>query len=660
MGSSFEDSDYQPYKEIDRGNVMVTLGDFMKLKPLSFSGVKSIEDPQVFLDEIDKICTALGCSSHWAVELTSFRLTKAPGMTMSDYDIQFTQLSRYAPYMVQTERERIKRGKNVDIAGQPGRRDGNLLRGSTFSSPPNQRRNFQFRSPPHSRPCNQMKAFYYECGGIGHVKRDCPTYRHNQEMARNSIRPDFAIAPTKNVRRDKGKGVASYSQGRSTGPTQQGAFRGGQARVFALTPQDAHVSNAVVTGNLFICGYEASVLFYLGSTHSFVSSNFMPKLGKHYEYMDEPLVVITPLEESYVVEYKFHSCEVQIKDRDTWVDLVLMIILGFDVILGMDWLASCYANVDCYRKLVKFKFSGKPSFVIYGHSSHLVDSVMATITREVQSEERNLAATPVVNEFEDVFPEELPGLPPKKKIEFCIDLIPETQPISMPPYRMASAELKELREQLIEEGCRGICFEMFGVPPSEGRASKTFRIVTTVTGTRIEMGTYSHGLRYKLAPSQRRIRFHMVTIVSDRGPQFTSRFWRRHRPLEFEVGDHVFLKVSPCKGVRRFGKKGKLSSRYIGLFEILERVRAVAYRLALPPNFEGVNLVFHVSMLRKYVQDPSHVIQHDTILLKDGLKYQEQPIAIVDYQVKKLRSKDIAVVKIVWQNHLVEKATWEP
>ncbi|XP_017979880.1 PREDICTED: uncharacterized protein LOC108662805 [Theobroma cacao] len=116
----------------------------------------------------------------------------------------------------------------------------------------------------------------------------------------------------------------------------------------------------------------------------------------------------------------------------------------------------------------------------------------------------------------------------------------------------------------------------------------------------------------------------------------------RRRPLEFEVGDHVFLKVSPCKEVRRF-----------------ERVRAVAYRVALPLDFEGVNLVFHVSMLRKYVQDPSHVIQHDTILLKDGLKYQEQPVAIVDYQVKSLRSKDIALVKVVWQNHSVEEATWE-
>ena len=79
----------------------------------------------------------------------------------------------------------------------------------------------------------------------------------------------------------------------------------------------------------------------------------------------------------------------------------------------------------------------------------------------------------------------------------------------------------------------------------------------------------------------------------------------RQRPLEFEVGDHVFLKVMPKRGVIRFGKQGKLSSRYIGPFEVLERVGIVAYRLALPPSLSSVHDVFHVSMLRKYTLDPT-------------------------------------------------------
>ena len=82
----------------------------------------------------------------------------------------------------------------------------------------------------------------------------------------------------------------------------------------------------------------------------------------------------------------------------------------------------------------------------------------------------------------------------------------------------------------------------------------------------------------------------------------------RRRPLEFEVGDHVFLKVMPNRGVVRFGKRGKLSPRFIGPFEILERVDTVAYRLALLPSMSGVHEVFHVSMLRKYTPDPTHVV----------------------------------------------------
>ena len=82
----------------------------------------------------------------------------------------------------------------------------------------------------------------------------------------------------------------------------------------------------------------------------------------------------------------------------------------------------------------------------------------------------------------------------------------------------------------------------------------------------------------------------------------------RRRPLEFEVGDHVFLKVMTKREVISFSKRGKLSPRFIGPFKILERIGTVAYRLALPPSMSGVHEVFHVSMLRKYIPDPAHVV----------------------------------------------------
>jgi len=134
---------------------------------------------------------------------------------------------------------------------------------------------------------------------------------------------------------------------------------------------------------------------------------------------------------------------------------------------------------------------------------------------------------------------------------------------------------------------------------------------------------------------------------------------KRRRDLEFSVGDCVFLKVSPTKGVFRFGKKGKLSPRFIGPYEILERIGAVAYRLALPPNLSAIHPVFYVFMLRKYMSDPSHVLEVHPVELRDDVTYEVQPETIVDRQVKKLRSKDIASVKVKWKGHSIEEATWE-
>ena len=133
----------------------------------------------------------------------------------------------------------------------------------------------------------------------------------------------------------------------------------------------------------------------------------------------------------------------------------------------------------------------------------------------------------------------------------------------------------------------------------------------------------------------------------------------RRRPLEFEVGNFVFLKVAPIKGVMRFGKKGKLSPRYIGPFEILARVGKVAYRLALPSSMSGIHDVFHVSMLKKYIADPSHVLEQETVEVSPQVTYVEYPVQILDRKEKELRNRRISLVKVLWRNHAVEEATWE-
>ena len=119
------------------------------------------------------------------------------------------------------------------------------------------------------------------------------------------------------------------------------------------------------------------------------------------------------------------------------------------------------------------------------------------------------------------------------------------------------------------------------------------------------------------------------------------------RDLQFKVGNRVFLKVSPWKGVLRFGRRGKLRPRYIGLYEIIGRVGPVAYRLDLPPELSKVHNVFHVSMLCKYIPDPSHILIDHPVELKDNLTYKEQPMQIVDRREQILRNKVIPLVKVL-------------
>ena len=148
-----------------------------------------------------------------------------------------------------------------------------------------------------------------------------------------------------------------------------------------------------------------------------------------------------------------------------------------------------------------------------------------------------------------------------------------------------------------------------------------------------------------------------LKIARDRQRSYAD---KRRRDLQFEIGDRVFLKISPWKGVLRFGRRGKLSPRYIGPYEILSKVGPVAYRLKLPPELSRIHDTFHVSMLRKYIPYPSHVLREQLVQLKENLAYEETPVQIVDRKEQVLSSKVIPLVKVLWKNHEMEAATWEP
>ncbi|XP_020081295.1 uncharacterized protein LOC109704941 [Ananas comosus] len=112
------------------------------------------------------------------------------------------------------------------------------------------------------------------------------------------------------------------------------------------------------------------------------------------------------------------------------------------------------------------------------------------------------------------------------------------------------------------------------------------------------------------------------------------------------------------RGVKRFGVRGKLSPRYIGLYEVLERVGAVAYRLALSLQLADVHNIFHVSNLRKYIHNPEHAMLYEPPELQEDLSYEELSVSIIIREVRKLRNREIPYVKIRWSNHDDREATW--
>ena len=126
-----------------------------------------------------------------------------------------------------------------------------------------------------------------------------------------------------------------------------------------------------------------------------------------------------------------------------------------------------------------------------------------------------------------------------------------------------------------------------------------------------------------------------LKIARDRQKNYAD---KRRRDLQFKVGDRVLIKVSPWKGVLRFGRRGKLRPRYIGPYEIIARMGPVAYKLKLPPELSRIHDTFHVSMLRKYIPDPSHVLREQPVQVKENLTYEETPVQIVDHKEQVLRS----------------------
>ncbi|WVZ97531.1 hypothetical protein U9M48_043057 [Paspalum notatum var. saurae] len=159
--------------------------------------------------------------------------------------------------------------------------------------------------------------------------------------------------------------------------------------------------------------------------------------------------------------------------------------------------------------------------------------------------------------------------------------------------------------------------------------------------------------------AKEQVKFIQSNLKSAQSRQKSYSDRRRRRPLIFEEGDHVYLRVSPMKGVHRFGVKGKLAPRYVGPFKITEKCGPVAYRLDLPPHLAAVHDVFHVSQLKKCLRVPKEEVDKSQVQIEPDLTYEARPIKILDQKQRSTRRNTVNFYKVQWSDHSEEEATWE-
>ncbi|XP_075486417.1 uncharacterized protein LOC142526027 [Primulina tabacum] len=463
----------------------------------NFSGVADPEVSQSWLKSVETQLRLLEVPEYYPAEVRLQKLSEfenfiqAPDMSVVEYTSQFNALGSYAPTIMADEAlklHRFKKGLNSiiqsalavyqptnfsDLMGAAIRAKTDIQRrekefknkrpmssqpprnGQTFKRPnqsggpskgPSPATNDQAIKPcptchlQHLGECRRASGVCFGCGKPGHRMAECP----------------YATNRTPGL----GKGDRSKSGVNANKPRENKP----NARVFATTQEEADDAKDVVSGTIFIQQVPGYVFFDCGATHSFMSKRFAKKLGCKPEKLNEPFRIAKPTSRAIETHGIYRDCKISISNQTFSADLIQFIMVDFDIILGMDWLAKNNAMVDCKGKKVKLITPNQEEFVYQGQPKErksLLSSSQAwramksgediylAMVSEVREEvEMKLEDILIVREFPDVFPEELSGTVPNREVEFEINLLKGAAVFSKLDLRTDYHQLKVRAEDI--------------------------------------------------------------------------------------------------------------------------------------------------------------------------------------------------------------------